>query len=127
MVQIKSQIYLFICWTGSNDKVTDELERIYGNCGGVIEVLSRHFPEGTEENKEKFPLEQPASRPRFEPSTSNLQLYSIITSQPLGVTDLSQWPCRLVQQVHSNTGILGTDLAVGIDYVEVVVVVVVAV
>jgi hypothetical protein len=50
---------------GSNDKMTDELERIYGNCDGLIEVLSRHLLEGTEENKEKFPLDQPASRPRF--------------------------------------------------------------
>jgi hypothetical protein len=49
------------------------------NCD-LTEVLSQHFPEEAEENYEKLQSGYPVSWPRFKPSTSQIEAYSITTA-----------------------------------------------
>jgi hypothetical protein len=56
-------------------KMTDGLRienDLDGSCRGIIEVLSRHLPGGTEENHKGALSGLPMSRPRFEQSTSRI-------------------------------------------------------
>lgn len=49
--------------------MNDELERILEGIGhSLIEVLAGHFPEGTEQNLEKYPTGHAVFHPRFNTS-----------------------------------------------------------
>jgi hypothetical protein len=56
--------------------MNDHLERTWKE---AVVAQSRHNPGGTEENHEKPWPGLPMSRPKFEPSTSQIKVWSITT------------------------------------------------
>ena len=66
--------------TSMNKKATDESERMWSGLG-LLEVASRSFPEGTEEDHEEPQAAQVGCWPRIEPVSFRIQVYST-TAKP---------------------------------------------
>jgi hypothetical protein len=61
--------------TSTNERGIDESERMWSS-RGLLEVVSRSFPEGTEEDHEEPQLTQVGCWPRIEPVPFRIQVYS---------------------------------------------------
>jgi hypothetical protein len=72
----------YLNYIASNGEFVKDPE---GSGRGLIDVLSRHFPGGTNENHGNPQSEYPMSQPTVEPSTSRIQVYSVSIVSSLSV------------------------------------------
>jgi hypothetical protein len=77
-------IYIYIYFFIFDDALS--IEDLEGSSRDLIGVLSRHLPDGTEENHERSQFGLPLSRPRFEQAPSEYRSTALLLDQPVRYT-----------------------------------------